>query len=87
MATGIAVDRSATARLHQSWSSLYDEANLVTHITQVWRDDGVPANIPLFITESNIAWQSEEAYVDIWGALWLADYIASARMYSWSPSP
>jgi hypothetical protein len=59
------------------WSSLYDEANLVTHITQVWRDDGVPANIPLFITESNIAWQSEEAYVDIWGALWLADYIGA----------
>ena len=59
------------------WSSLYDEANLVTHITQVWREDGVPANIPLFITESNIAWQSEEAYVDIWGALWLADYVGA----------
>jgi hypothetical protein len=59
------------------WSSLYDEDNLVTHITQVWRDDGVPANIPMFITESNIAWQSEEAYVDIWGALWLADYIGA----------
>jgi F5/8 type C domain/Glycosyl hydrolases family 39 len=59
------------------WSSLYDEANLVTHITQVWREDGVPRNIPLFITESNIAWQSEEAYVDIWGALWLADYVGA----------
>jgi hypothetical protein len=59
------------------WSSLYDEANLVTHITQVWREDGVPRNVPLFITESNIAWQSEEAYVDIWGALWLADYVGA----------
>jgi len=59
------------------WSSLYEEANLVTHITQVWREDGVPANIPMFITESNIAWQSEEAYVDIWGALWLADYVGA----------
>jgi F5/8 type C domain/Glycosyl hydrolases family 39 len=59
------------------WSSLYDEANLVTHITQVWREDGVPRNIPMFITESNIAWQSEEAYVDIWGALWLADYVGA----------
>ena len=59
------------------WSSLYDEANLVTHITKVWREDGVPANIPMFITESNIAWQSEEAYVDIWGALWLADYVGA----------
>jgi hypothetical protein len=59
------------------WSSLYDEANLVTHIAHVWREDGVPANVPLFITESNIAWQSEEAYVDIWGALWLADYVGA----------
>ncbi len=59
------------------WSSLYDEANLVTRITQVWREDGVPANIPMFITESNIAWQSEEAYVDIWGALWLSDYVGA----------
>jgi len=59
------------------WSSLYDEANLVTQIMKVWRTDGVPANVPLFITESNISWQSSEAYVDIWGALWLADYIGA----------
>ncbi|HYL67897.1 MAG TPA: glycosyl hydrolase family 5, partial [Candidatus Limnocylindria bacterium] len=59
------------------WSNLYDEATLVTHILDVWRQDGVPANIPMFITESNIAWQSEEAYVDIWGALWLADYVGA----------
>ena len=59
------------------WSSLYDEATLVTHIMDVWREDGVPANVPLFITESNISWQSSEAFVDIWGALWLADYIGA----------
>jgi hypothetical protein len=60
-----------------AWSTLYDEATLVTHIMQVWRQDGVPANVPLFITESNISWQSSEAFVDVWGALWLADYIGS----------
>jgi F5/8 type C domain-containing protein len=59
------------------WSSLYDEANLVTQIMKIWRADGVPANIPLFITESNISWQSSEAFVDVWGALWLADYICA----------
>jgi F5/8 type C domain len=59
------------------WSSLYDEANLVTQIMKVWRADGVPANVPLFITESNISWQSSEAFVDVWGALWLADYIGA----------
>jgi len=57
------------------WSNLYDEADLVQHIMKVWRQDGVPANVPLFITESNISPASFEAYVDIWGALWLADYI------------
>jgi hypothetical protein len=59
------------------WSSIYDEPTLVTHIMDVWRQDGVPANVPLFITESNISWQSSEAFVDIWGALWLADYIGA----------
>src|SRR5882724_2087815 len=60
-----------------AWSSLYDEPALVTHIMDVWRADGVPADMPLFITESNISWQSSEAFVDVWGALWLADYIGS----------
>ncbi|HZR28227.1 MAG TPA: discoidin domain-containing protein [Terriglobales bacterium] len=59
------------------WSSLYDEARLVTHITQVWKADGVPNHIPMLITESNIAWQSAENSVDIFGALWLADYIGA----------
>jgi hypothetical protein len=59
------------------WSSLYDEPALVSNIMQVWRDDGVPANVPLFITESNISWQSSQSSVDIFGALWLADYVGS----------
>jgi hypothetical protein len=59
------------------WGSLYDEAALVSNIMQVWRDDGVPANVPLFITESNISSAASEASVDIFGALWLADYVGS----------
>jgi F5/8 type C domain-containing protein len=59
------------------WSNLYEEPTLVTHILQVWRDDGVPADLPMFITESNIAWQQEEAFVDVWGGLWLADYVGA----------
>lgn len=59
------------------WSSLYDEPALVSNILQVWRDDGVPANVPMFITESNISWQSSQSSVDIMGALWLADYVGS----------
>ena len=59
------------------WSSLYDEPALVSNILQVWRDDGVPTNVPMFITESNISWQSSESSVGIFGALWLADYVGS----------
>ena len=59
------------------WSSLYEEPALISNIMQVWRDDGVPANVPLFITESNISWQSSQSSVDIFGALWLADYVGS----------
>ncbi|MGA8213391.1 MAG: discoidin domain-containing protein [Candidatus Sulfotelmatobacter sp.] len=59
------------------WGSLYDEPTLVSNILQVWRDDGVPANIPLFITESNISSQDSEASVDIFGALWLADTVGA----------
>jgi hypothetical protein len=59
------------------WSNLYQEADLVTGIMRIWREDGVPENVPLLITESNLSWQSSEAVVDIWGGLWLADYIGA----------
>ena len=59
------------------WGSLYDEPELVTHIMQVWRDDGVPANVPMFITESNLSSGASETYMDIFSGLWLADYIGS----------
>ena len=58
------------------WSSLYDEPALITNILRVWRDDGLP-DIPLFITEVNIAWATGESFVDIFGALWLADYVGA----------
>jgi hypothetical protein len=59
------------------WSDLYEEANLVRHILQVWRDDGLPPGVPMFITESNIAAGSDESFLDIFAALWWADYVGS----------
>jgi hypothetical protein len=56
------------------WANLYQEPRLITHIMQVWRDDGLPAGIPLFDTETNA--HGGEASVDIFGALWLADSFA-----------
>ena len=59
------------------WSDLYDEANLVRGILQVWRDDGLPPGVPMFITESNIAAGSDESFNDIFAALWWTDYVGA----------
>jgi hypothetical protein len=59
------------------WSVLYDEPELVSHIVQVWHDDGVPASMPLFITETNLSPSASETYSDIFSGIWLADFIGS----------
>jgi hypothetical protein len=59
------------------WSNLYDEPTLISHILQVWRDDGLPPSVPIFISELNIAWNTGESFVDVFGGLWLADYVGS----------
>jgi hypothetical protein len=56
------------------WENLYQEPELITHIMKVWREDGLPAGIPLLDTETND--HGGEAAVDIFGALWLADSFA-----------
>ena len=59
------------------WSSLYDEPELIHHIIQVWHEDGVPAGIPMFVTEGNLSSAASETYQDIFSGVWLADYIGS----------
>ena len=59
------------------WSDLYREPELVKHILQIWRDDGVPANVPLMITESNLSWELTAPMADVLSALWLADNAGS----------
>jgi len=65
-----------------NWTDLYREPELVRHILQVWREDGVPGNVPLMITESNVSWALTQPMADIFAALWLADnagaFLASA---------
>jgi hypothetical protein len=56
------------------WENLYQEPELITHIMQVWRDDGLPPGIPLLDTETNA--HGGEASVEVFGALWLADSFA-----------
>jgi hypothetical protein len=59
------------------WGSLYEEPGLVSRIMQVWRDDGLPADMPMFITESNLSSGASETYMDIFAAVWLGDYVGS----------
>jgi hypothetical protein len=59
------------------WGMLYDEPELVSHIMQVWHDDGIPADMPMFITEGNLSSGASETFQDIFSGLWLADYIGS----------
>jgi hypothetical protein len=59
------------------WGVLYDEPELVSHIMQVWHEDGIPANMPMFITEGNLSSGASETYQDIFAGIWLADYIGS----------
>jgi hypothetical protein len=60
-----------------NWSDLYREPELVAHMLRVWREDGVPGNVPLMITESNLSWALTPEMSDTFGALWLADNAGS----------
>jgi ribulose bisphosphate carboxylase small subunit len=60
-----------------TWKSLYREPVLVKHILQVWRDDGVPKDVPLMITEDHVAAGLTGPMTTIFAALWLADNVGS----------
>ena len=47
------------------------------HILHVWRDDGVPENVPLMVTESHLAASLTGPMSTIFAALWLADNVGS----------
>ena len=78
-----------------SWNDLYNEPELISHILQVWRDDGLPPDIPMFVTEVNLSWQTGGTFVDIMGGLWFADYTGAfltgggkaSYFFHYMPSP
>jgi hypothetical protein len=57
------------------WEDLYQEPEIVSHIIQVWKDDGLPQDVPFFMTEGNMSGNPD--VVDLMGGLWLADYVGS----------
>lgn len=60
-----------------TWKTLYSEPQLMKHILQVWRDDGVPKDVPLMVTESHLAAQLTGPMSTIFAGLWLADNVGS----------
>jgi hypothetical protein len=57
-----------------SWNDLYHEPENIAHIIQTYKDDGMPPNTPMLVTEVNLGAQVTDAFVDIMGGLWWADY-------------
>ena len=60
-----------------TWRTLYREPQLMKHILQVWRDDGVPKDVPLMVTENHLAASLTGPMSTIFAALWLADNVGS----------
>lgn len=60
-----------------TWKSLYQEPQLMKHILQVWRQDGVPKDVPLMVTESSLSAGLTGPMSQIFAALWLSDSIGA----------
>jgi hypothetical protein len=60
-----------------NWSDLYREPQLWKGTLDAWREDGVPANVPLYNTESNVSWSLTDPMQDVFAGLWLADSVGS----------
>ncbi len=57
------------------WDTLYTEPGIMKHVVHMWREDGVPENVPLIISESGItAGRSGKGYLGVTGrAIWECD--------------
>jgi len=78
-----------------NWSDLYREPQLWKGTLDAWREDGVPAEVPLYNTESNVSWSLTDPMQDVFAGLWLADSVGSfltqagpgARYYQFFVNP
>jgi hypothetical protein len=59
------------------WDDLYRNRELTHRTLQAFRDDGLPASVPLMNTESNLCGSLSVYMSDIFSALWLADNVGS----------
>ena len=61
--------------LCKDWSSLDMEAEFVDNVVQAWKDNGLPPNIPFFMTEGNDLGEGSPGTVK--SGLWLANYVGA----------
>ena len=62
-------------KICKDWSSLYWEPTYVNHLIQAWKDNGLPPNVPFYMTEGNDLEDGGPETVK--RGLWLADYVGS----------
>jgi F5/8 type C domain len=60
-----------------AWADLYKEPEMMTRVIESFRDNGVPRDVPLMVTESHISWRLTGPMSQIFSALWLADNVGS----------
>jgi hypothetical protein len=59
--------------------NLLEESSRMKGVVNAWHSDGIPLTIPLYITEANFSSVNHsQVPMQIEGALWQADYMASA---------
>jgi hypothetical protein len=64
-----------TALLHD----MLIEPSILDTVVGAWRADGLPASVPMFVTEANFTFVNfSQTPMQIEGALWQADYMARA---------
>lgn len=76
-------------------ANLLSEPGLVSHVIDVWHADGLPATTPVYITELNYSAAFTEVPLQIYGAVWLADFTGSllasggagSFLYEYEPEP
>ncbi len=67
-----------------NWADLYREPEVTRNCLDAFRQDGLPAGVPLMNTESAVTYDLSNYMTDVFSALWLADSVGSFFLYGGS---
>jgi hypothetical protein len=62
---------------NMDWATLYREPYMMSHILGAFRENGLPKEVPIMVTESHIAASLVGPMSTIYATLWLADSIGA----------